>query len=127
MTQVLPDVEAIVVAFLNGVVVPPVSTRVPNPRPAAFVRAWRTGGAATSRVLERAQITVQAWGSNSADTVAASDLAQACRTALFNEYTGMPLVRGVEEIAGLYSDPDPATGIARYTFTVTLMVRARRS
>ena len=127
MTPVLSDVETMVATFLNSKVGPPVATRVMNPRPASFVRAWRTGGAASSRVLEQAQITVQAWGSSSNDTVTASDLAQECRTALFNEYTGMPLVRGVEEVSGLYSDPDPTTGIARYTFTVSLTVRARRS
>lgn len=122
----LPDVESVVIEFLNNIVTPPVSSRVPSPRPTAFVRAWRTGGGAVNRVLERAQITVQAWGGTAADTVAASVLAQQCRTALLNDHSGMPLVRGVEEVAGLYFDPDPGTGIARYTFTVSLMVRAAR-
>lgn len=120
----LPDVEALVVAFLKPVASPQkVSTLVPDPRPASFVRVFRTGGAATNRVLERAQITVQAWAK---DTGAAVELAKACRTALLNRSTSMPLVRGVEETGGLYFDPDPGTGIPRYTFTVQITVRAKR-
>lgn len=120
----LPDVEALVVAFLNGNLTPPVKTRVPNPRPDAFVRAWRTGGTAVNRVLERATITVQAWGADSNDTVAAAELAGQARHALLNAYTEMPLVRGVVEMTAPYYDPDPGTGIARYTFTHQLLVRA---
>ena len=118
-----PDVEAMVVEFLNVRVAPKVSTQVTKPRPDTFVRAWRTGGAATNRVLEEAQITVQAWAPTS---VEASDLAQECRRLLLNDYTGMPLVRGVNEVSGVYFDPDPGTNIPRYTFTSALLVRAQR-
>ncbi|MFF2054115.1 hypothetical protein ACFVU2_21090 [Leifsonia sp. NPDC058194] len=121
--MVLDDVEAMVVAFLDARVTQPVSTRIPNPRPATFVRAWRTGGSAVNRVLEQAQITVQGWAS---DDVSAGDLTRQCRGSLFNDYTAMPLVKRVEEVAGLYYDPDPETGISRYSFTVSLMVRAHR-
>lgn len=120
----LPDVEAMVVEFLNGIVDPKVATRVPNPRPDEFVRAWRTGGGASNRVLETATITVQAWGKDPNDTVAAAALAGACRDALLNRYTEMPLVRGVSEVTGPYYDPDSGTGSARYTFTHQLSVRA---
>jgi hypothetical protein len=120
----LPDVEALVRAFLASVVAPvKVATAVPAQRPAEFVRAWRTGGAAVNRILDQPQITVQAWAQGS---VRASEIAQVCRTALFNDYPTMPLVRGVEEVSGLYFDPDPDTNVPRYTFTVILNVRARR-
>lgn len=120
----LVDVEAMVRTFLLAEIDPvKVHTAVPATRPKTFVRAWRTGGAADNRIVERAQITVQAWGES---TVTASELASVCRDALFNRYTAMPLVRGVQEITGLYFDPDPGTGIPRYTFTVVLTVRAKR-
>lgn len=119
----LPDVEAMVGAFLRSRMVPPVSTKVPNPRPARFIRAWRTGGAASNRVLEDAQITVTCAAPNS---VQASDDARAARTFLLNDYTAMPLVRGVEEVTGPYFDPDPDTGGDRYSLTVRLRVRAAR-
>lgn len=120
----LPDVEALVLTFLRPVASPSsVSTIVPSTRPSSFARIFRTGGAAESRVLERAQITVQAWDET---TVKAFALASKLRGAILNDYTQMPLVRGVTETGGLYFDPDPETGIPRYTFTFELMVRAKR-
>lgn len=116
-----PDAEAMVVAFLNDRVDPPVATKVGNPRPSRYVRVWRTGGSATNRVLERVQITVTCGAGSS---VTASQDAQSCRRALLNEYTAMPLVRGVTEITGPYYDPDPDTGTDRYSFTHELSVRA---
>lgn len=120
----LPDVEAMGQTFLNALVTPtPVVTLVPAVRPTRFVRVWRTGGAAENRVLERAQLTVQGWDADKAD---AFTLTSRCRNAFLNNYTQMRLVRGVNEVGGLYFDPDPDTGIPRYTFTVEMMVRSGR-
>lgn len=119
-----PDVEAMVRQFLEMKVAPvKVHTKVPSTRSATFVRAWRTGGAATNRVLDQPLVTVQAWAP---DSVAASKLAGDCREAILNEYTQMPLVRRVEEVTGPYFDPDPSTGIDRYSLTFQLSVRAAR-
>lgn len=117
------DVEAMVGAFLRSRLVPPVSTKVPNPRPPRFVRAWRTGGGSVNRALEVAQVTVTC---SAASSVQASDDARAARYALENEYMAMPLVRGVENVSGPYFDPDPDTGGDRYTFTARLLVRGKR-
>ena len=120
----LVDVEGMVRAFLMPAVAPSkVHTAVPSTRPEKFVRIFRTGGAAENRVLERAQVTVQAWAE---DTVSASGLAIDCRMHLLENYTLMPLVRSVTETGGLYFNPDPDTGIPRYQFTVELRVRAAR-
>lgn len=119
-----PDVEAMVREFLAMKVAPvKVHTKVPATRPAMFVRVWRTGGAASNRVLDQPLVTVQAWAP---DSVAASELAGDCREAILNDYTLMPLVRGVEEVTGPYFDPDPSTGIDRYSLTFQLSVRAAR-
>lgn len=120
----LPDAEAMVITFLQGKLGVPVTTRVPNPRPKAFVRAWRSGGAAQNPVLDIPHITVTAWAE---DSVAASDLASRARHALFNDHIEMPLVRRVEEVGGKHFDPDLDTGTPRYTFTVSLRVRAARN
>ena len=118
------DCEAMARTFLLPVVSPvKVVTQVPATRPASFVREFRTGGAAVNRVLERVQITVQGWA---ADAVSAFDLTRDCRAAFLNDYTRMPLVRGVSEVGGLHFDPDPGSGVPRYTFTVEMMVRAAR-
>lgn len=118
------DVEAVVVGFLRDATGLQIHTKVPKTRPARFTRAWRTGGPAINRVLERAQITVTCEAD--AATQAEAD-ARACRNAFHNRYLRMPLVRGVGEVSGTYFDPDPDTGRDRYTFTVELTVRAHRN
>lgn len=118
-----PDVEAMIGSFLRSRLPVPVSTKVPNPRPARFIRAWRTGGSAADRVVERAQVTVTC---AAASSVQASDDARAARSALLNDYSSMPLVRGVEEVAGPYYDPDPDTNGDRYSMTFRLTVRGKR-
>lgn len=116
------DVETIVRDFLGDRVDVPVRTRVPKPRPKRFIRAWRTGGAAVNRILDRPLITVQVWDEE--DDARASALANECRDYLLGASTGMNLVRRVEEVSGVYYDPDPDTGIHRYSFTHQLSVRA---
>lgn len=118
-----PDIETLVGSFLRDRVSVEVTSRVPKDRPAKFVRVWRTGGAALNRVLDRPMITVQAWAPDDGQSF---ELANACRELIFNNYTVMPLVRGVEEVTGLYFDPDPATGVDRYTFSIQLQARAKR-
>jgi len=120
----LPDVEAVAVAFLRMRIAPvKAATKVPNPAPASFVRVFRTGGAAVNRVLEEAQITVDA---EAATGEAAFELASKCRESFLHHYTLMPLVRGVNEVGGLHYSPDPETNKPRYRFTVALWVRSSR-
>ena len=119
----LPDVEAMLVKFLAPIDVQ-VGTKIPNPRPASFIRLVRTGGAASNRVVETVNITVTCEAASSVD---ANELAAKARQMLLNEYTRMPLVRGIREVTGPYYNPDPDTNRDRYTFTVALIVRATRT
>ena len=118
------SVEDLVIPFLRQFVAVRVATQTPNPRPESFVQVRRTGGAAMNRVVERAQVTVTAWAKSEQ---AAEALAIICRAGFLNHYTDMKVVRRVEETGGLYYNPDPETGLPRYTFTVALTVRAPRS
>lgn len=68
-----PDVEALVIGYLNAALIPPVSSQVPNPRPAAFVRVSLSGGPGFTDGMYEALLTVEAW---SATKPAASDLAR---------------------------------------------------
>jgi len=116
------DAEAMVLPFIKARVgSTKVGTKVPNPRPVTFVRAWANGGAAANRVLERVQITVDVWAPSTTD---ASNLIGDIRHGFLNEYTQMPLVRRVEEVTRPYFNPDG--DLDRYRFTVALMVRAAR-
>ena len=118
----LPDVEAMIIPFIKSQIGSvKVGTKVPNPRPDTYVRAWVNGGAAVNRVLERVQVTVHVWAPTQPG---ASTLAQDIRHAFLNDTASLPLVRGVEEVTRPYFNPDE--GVDRYTATYALMVRARR-
>lgn len=122
-----PDTEALVRSYLvSGAYTAgaTVHTRVPSPRPAVFLRVWRTGGASLNRVVDQPLITVESWASTS-DKVA-WDNANVARELMLAASAAMPLVRGVEEVTGPYYDPDPVSGVTRYTFTMRLRVRAPR-
>lgn len=116
------DPEAMLLPFIRayapGVTV---ATKVPAKRPATFVRAWVSGGSAVNRVLEEVFITVDVWAPS---TTAAAALAEAIRHGFLNYASTMPLVRGVDEVARPYSNPDQASD--RYRATYGLMVRATR-
>lgn len=102
----------------------PVRTRVPSPRPAAFIRVWRTGGAARNRVLDEPLMTVESWAED--DTTAALN-ADRAREAILDHVSEIPYVRGIDFRAGPYDDPDPVSDSPRSTFTFELRVRRARS
>lgn len=117
------DVNVMVLQFLSQRLDVPVYTKVPKDRDAAFIVVRRNGGAADNRVLDVATVTVDAWAGSDAE---ASVLAEDARSLFFHESSSMPLVRGVEEITGPYSTPDPESGSPRFRFTMQLGVRAKR-
>jgi hypothetical protein len=122
-TIVFPDVEALLVTYLNGILDVPVFTRIPNPRPPSFVRVLRTGGPKQGLVTDEAQITVEAWHN---DSVQASNLAQQARAHL-NVLAGQMLsshqIHRVREMSGPGNLPDPTSGQARYTWTLLVDIR----
>lgn len=119
------DVEGAVVAYLNGLLAEPVSTKVPVQRPPAFVTVRRTGGPVTGRVVDQPQLTVSAWAASS---VAALELAGEVRDALLtaNRVRTTPGFHRVR-VESLYYDPDPVSSLDRYTLLVFLTVRANRA
>jgi hypothetical protein len=98
-----------------------VGSQIPNPRPATFVRVSRTGGPKVLRVVDGAQITVDAWAP---DGGAAMDLAQLCRKCI-EEMPGTAPVHRVEEIGGPQDFPDPVSDTPRVTFTVQIQMRGQ--
>lgn len=124
-----PDVEAVMIAFLNDRLTADGDTarargKVPNPRPARFVRVMRTGGPAESFWADRPQVTVEAWDN---DESAAETLANTCRSYVQSAYLagdmrGIP-VYDLAEFGGPQRLPDPTTGQVRYTFTFSIVLR----
>lgn len=115
--------DGMVRSFLSAFTSAPVVVNVPKERPGTFVQARRNGGGSVNRVLDEPTVTVDCWAPSG---VAAAELAEDMRGAFLHDYTVMPLVRGVTEITGPYSTPDPDSGSPRYRFSVRLSVRAKR-
>ena len=124
MTGRYLDVEQAVTAHLRALLGVPVVTRVPDPRPAAFVQVRRVGGAA-ELVWDRPRIDVFAWGT---DDAAAYDLAMAARAVLHDLQgttdLGVACYR-VQELLGPRRADDEVTGAPRVWLTVDLSLRVR--
>lgn len=120
---VFPDVEGLLVRYLPDLVGVDVSTRVPNPRPASFVRVKRVGGTSPNRITDAALVVVECWAS---DEVEASYLGRLTRAHVFalaqTSHDG-DYVRRVREVGGLQAFPDPVSETPRYQFTVQIDTR----
>lgn len=132
MTFVLfPDAVTLVVDYLEdslddrGFPVP-VGSRVPDPRPASFVRVMRAGGERRDLVTDNPRLIIEAWADTDGD---ADDLAQLCR-ALLHDLRGRVLdgvpVYKVEEAGGPADLPDPLSDQSRSTFIVQIALRGAK-
>ncbi|MCX4606991.1 hypothetical protein [Streptomyces mirabilis] len=120
---------AIVRAYLRDALVDrgtdvPVGTRVPDPRPARFIRLERVGGARLDLITDRPRIDVHCWGDSEE---AATDLAGLARALLL----AMPGWRGVAaydvaEVGGPNTLPDPESEQPRVAFAVEVSLRGAR-
>jgi hypothetical protein len=107
MSQAPRDAEADLVTALSSLSVP-VSTKVPNPRPASFIRVTRAGGGRQNIIQERPLLIVECWAGGD---VSAFELAQQAWSTL-------------DDLYGLGADlsspvwfPDVESGSPRYQFT----------
>jgi len=124
-----PDVEALVVTYLNGRYVADdtfsavsAGATIPATRPNAFTRIYRIGGSVSSVVVERVTLVVDCYATKS---VTASALIR--RTLAY--LLALDTVSGVQfydpqVFAGPSNLPDPNVGTqSRYTATVSVGVR----
>jgi hypothetical protein len=120
---VFPDAEALLVTALSPLVGVPVATRVPNPRPASFVRVKRVGGTIRDVVTDEPLVVVECWAETE---IAASDLGRVVRARVFalaQTSVGVDFVRAVREVGGLQAFPDPVSESPRYQFTVQIQTK----
>jgi len=96
----------------------------PATLPAEFVHITRTGGPA-ELILDRAQITLEAYAKTGARAVAIVNLARGLLHAASREGAmGALTVYSVADFGGPYSDPDPnAPTFTRYSATLQVTVR----
>ena len=118
---IFPDVESILISYLEPLLGVQVSTKIRDAYP--FIRINRVGGPITNLVTDLPMVVFEAWAENSVD---ASDLARRARAyvgALEQSDVNGAWVRRVNEVVGLMQYDDPVTETPRYTFTVQLDVR----
>lgn len=123
-----PDVEAVLVGWLT-VVLPgygvnqTVSTRVPNPRPAQFIRIQRTGGPRQNIVVDGAQVTYECWDDDATQAAATARIVRAVLLAAHNTETPSgAVIYQTEEFSGPALLPDVSEQ-PRYSWTVRHHVR----
>lgn len=126
---VFPDVEAVVVSYLNAAYVARsetarASTKVPATRPTKFVRVIRTGGPADF-VIDRAQLTIEAWANKATDAMALMQLTRGLLHAIDQvTYSGRTYqFYTPQEFSGPANLPDPDSSQERYTETFSVGVR----
>nr|DAX92005.1 MAG TPA: tail completion protein [Caudoviricetes sp.] len=110
-----------VVPALTRVLTPtgvPVSTLIPNPRPASLIRLTPTGGSSDHTWLAHVMVTVEAWAPTPA---AARALAAQARTLILGGAETDDLIHDAEATWPVAYD-DPETPSHRATFTTTLTI-----
>ena len=104
------DVEGELIGYLAPLVGVPVSTRIPNPRPASHVKVTRAGGQQLNLVQERPLMIVECWAGTSpaAFALAAEAVGHLRSHRWFSPHEGF---------SSPVNQPDPDTTAARYQFT----------
>lgn len=119
----LPDVEQLLVAYLEPILDVPVRTRVPRHRPQRWLQVRRIGGV-LEMPRDRPRVDLIAWGH---DDGAAHDLCMAARVAV-HALQGATLLGvvcyRVEEFLGPSRRDDIDTGTPRMLMTAQLSLRA---
>lgn len=126
---VFPDVEAIVISYLNAEFAARsetarASTKVPKTRPTKFVRVLRTGGP-SEFIMDRAQLTLEAWANKATDAIALMQLTRGLMHAIDRvTYSGSTYqFYAPQEFSGPANLPDPDSSQERYTETFSVGVR----
>jgi hypothetical protein len=121
MTLAPVDLESAFVTFLNAELTPPVSTRVPNPRPASHVRVQVVGGTVDNIAFESPRLLVECWAATQAAAVALARQAWAQVQATRGTFVGAAFILSTN-LSRPVGFPDPDTTSPRYQFTADLRV-----
>jgi hypothetical protein len=121
MTLAPVDIEAAFVGHLNAELTPPVSTRVPNPRPASHVRVQVVGGSVLNVAMEQPRLLIECWAATQGAAVALARQAWAQVQATRGTFVEAAFVVSVDASRPV-NFPDPDTSSPRYQFTADLRV-----
>lgn len=117
-------VEQALVAYLATPLGMPVSTRVPEPRPAQFIRVTRAGGAQRNLAQADSRILVECWGTTDALAWDAAERSWALLNVL--DHTTLIDV-GRVTLADPVNYPDSLSGSPRYQYIADLVVNLKEN
>lgn len=112
------NVEAVAVKVLEDLPVR-VATKVPNPRPASFVRVGAVSGGAPSLMVEAPLVLVECWAPSPLEAFALARDAWALLVDLEKTFVVGAWVLSVDATRPI-NFPDPLTTSDRYQFTATI-------
>jgi hypothetical protein len=119
-----PDAVLVAIQYLRGALGGvPVYSRVPESRPAEFIRIERLGGLRNSLVTDRPRIDIECWSDSEEGAEALMSRARAYALAMAGK-RGDTTVYNVSEVTGPQWLPDQTSGQARYVFAVEFSTRA---
>lgn len=101
-----------------------VYSRIPEDRPAEFIRVRRIGGLRNTIVTDRPRVDVHCWGPTEADAEALMSIARAHVLAMGGSRSGTTVYR-VTEVGGPQWLPDNESGSPRYAFAIEFSLRGR--
>lgn len=123
-----PDAVDVVRTYLSGALAArgtpvQVVTRVPESRPARFIRIERVGGTQLDRVTDRPRLAFEVWAPSEEE---AADLTKVARALVFAipGWRGA-VAYGVVDVGGPNTAPDPVSGQERGTFAVEVSLRGK--
>lgn len=96
---------------------------VPNPRPATFVRVFRTGGPKSTLVTDAAQLTIESWAADADTACTNAEAVRAHVNDLPGRVVGSSTFYLVEEFSGPAELPDPLSDSRRFTWTAAVHTR----
>ncbi len=120
-----PDITALLVSHLGSVVTPkPVSSDIPDPRPAEWLQVRRVGGTKRPPVRDQPRVDLIAWAATELAAFTLIDQVRVAVNALHGTTLGGIQVYRVEETMGPRSGNDPLSGSATCWMTVAILIRA---
>jgi hypothetical protein len=118
-----PDAIEIVCDYLDQFFAEPVRSKIPNPRPDAFITVTRTGGPRRNLVTDEPQVTVESWAQSDEEAQDIAQIARAYLGAMVGEVVNGAAVYRVDELSGPANLPDPLSEQPRYSQSFAIAIR----
>lgn len=120
---VFPDAVMVVIDYLREKVPgTPTYSRVPDPRPAEFIRIERLGGLRRTIVTDRPRVDIHCWSDTEENAEALVATVRAYALSMAGR-RGATTVYDVAEVGGPQWMPDATSGQPRYAFAIEFCTR----